>query len=103
MSVKQRLEYLRGEIKKECISYSEILELESLKEHIEKGDVELLQWAEDQSEENNIDKTKEAIQQEILAILDNQIEVELSAMQTYTVAEIAREVLLDVKQDVVKF
>ena len=44
MEIKQRLEYLRGEIKKECISYSEILELESLKEHIEKGDVELLQW-----------------------------------------------------------
>ena len=44
MSVKQRLEYLRGEIRKECISYGEIFELESLKEHIETGDVELLQW-----------------------------------------------------------
>lgn len=49
--IKKRLEYLRGEIRKECISFGEILELQSLKEHIEKGDVELLQWAEDQSEE----------------------------------------------------
>jgi len=45
MSVKQRLEYLRGEIRKECISYGEMVELQSLKEHIEDGDVELLQWA----------------------------------------------------------
>ena len=45
ISIKQRLEYLRGEIKKERISYREILELQSLKEHIKKGDVELLQWA----------------------------------------------------------
>jgi len=45
MPVKQRLEYLRGEIKKECISQDEILELQSLKEHIEDNDVELLQWA----------------------------------------------------------
>jgi len=45
MTIKQRLEYLRGEIKKECISYGEIVELQGLKEHIEEGDVELLQWA----------------------------------------------------------
>jgi len=45
MDIKQRLEYLRGEIRKECISYDEILELQSLKEHIENNDVELLQWA----------------------------------------------------------
>lgn len=51
MKIKQRLEYLREQIKAECISYSEIYELQSLKEHIESGDVELLQWAEDQSEE----------------------------------------------------
>jgi hypothetical protein len=50
MSVKQRLEYLRGEIRKECISYGEILELQSLKEHIEDGDVELLQWVEFEEE-----------------------------------------------------
>lgn len=44
-SIKQRLEYLRGEIRKEEISTSEVLELQSLAQHIEPGDVELLQWA----------------------------------------------------------
>jgi len=41
----QRLEYLREQIRSECISYEEIAELQSLVEHIEPGDVELLQWA----------------------------------------------------------
>ena len=45
VKIKQRLEYLRGEIRAECISYGEIIELQSLKEHIEDGDIELLQWA----------------------------------------------------------
>lgn len=40
-----RLEYLRGEIQAERISYSEISELQALAAHIEPGDVELLQWA----------------------------------------------------------
>ncbi len=44
MSVKQRLEYLRKQIKQENISYDEILELQSLKEHIE-DDVLLLEWS----------------------------------------------------------
>lgn len=43
--IKDRLEYLRGEIEAERISYSEIAELQSLKEHIEDGDVLLLEWA----------------------------------------------------------
>lgn len=43
--VEQRLEYLRGEIRAERISYSEIAELQSLAEHIKKGDTELLEWA----------------------------------------------------------
>jgi len=43
--IKQRLEYLRGEIEKECISTGEIAELASLAEHIEEGDVLLLEWA----------------------------------------------------------
>jgi hypothetical protein len=43
--IKKRLEYLRGKIKAECISEGEIVELQSLAEHIEDGDVELLQWA----------------------------------------------------------
>ena len=42
--VKQRLEELRVEIQAERISLGEILELQSLAKHIDKGDVELLQW-----------------------------------------------------------
>ena len=45
MSVKERLEYLRGEIEAERISYGEIAELQGLAEHIEPDDVQLLQWA----------------------------------------------------------
>lgn len=45
MSIKDRLEYLRGEIEAERISYGEIAELQSLAEHIEPDDVVLLQWA----------------------------------------------------------
>ena len=44
-TIKERLEYLRGEIEAERISYGEIAELESLAEHIEPGDILLLQWA----------------------------------------------------------
>lgn len=40
-----RLEYLRGEIRAERISWGELIELQSLAEHIEPGDVELLEWA----------------------------------------------------------
>ena len=40
-----RLEYLRGEIQAERISYGEIAELQGLAEHIAPGDVELLEWA----------------------------------------------------------
>lgn len=43
--IKERLEYLRGEIRAERISYGEIAELQSLSEHIEAGDVELLEPA----------------------------------------------------------
>jgi len=42
---KQRLEYLRGEIRAESISYGEIAELQSLVKYIESNDVELLEWA----------------------------------------------------------
>ena len=41
----QRLEYLRGEIRAERISWGEIAELQGLAEHIDPGDVELLEWA----------------------------------------------------------
>lgn len=42
---RSRLEYLRGEIQAERISYGEIAELQSLAKYIDKGDVELLEWA----------------------------------------------------------
>ena len=35
IKAKTRLEYLRGEIEKECISYGEIAELQSLTKYIE--------------------------------------------------------------------
>lgn len=41
----ERLEYLREQIENECISTSEIMELESLAEYIDTGDVLLLEWA----------------------------------------------------------
>lgn len=43
--IQKRLEYLRGEIEAERISYGEIVELQSLAEHIDPSDVVLLQWA----------------------------------------------------------
>ena len=43
--IKQRLEYLRGELRAERISYGELVELQSLIPHIEPGDVELLEAA----------------------------------------------------------
>lgn len=44
-SAKKRLEYLRKELRAERISYGELVELQSLKEYIDSGDVELLQAA----------------------------------------------------------
>lgn len=41
----ERLEYLRGELRAEGISVSELLELQSLVQYIEPGDVELLEAA----------------------------------------------------------
>lgn len=43
--IKARLEYLRGELRAERISYEELAELQSLAPHIEEGDVELLEAA----------------------------------------------------------
>jgi len=43
--IKDRLEYLRGEIKAERISYGEIVELQSLVDYIEPDDILLLEWA----------------------------------------------------------
>lgn len=41
----ERLEYLRGEINGQCISWFELVELESLAPYIDPSDVQLLEWA----------------------------------------------------------
>jgi hypothetical protein len=43
--INHRLEYLRGELRAERISYGELAELQSLADHIDSGDVELLEAA----------------------------------------------------------
>lgn len=43
--VQERLEYLRGELRAERISYGELIELQSLADEIDPGDVELLEAA----------------------------------------------------------
>ena len=45
LEIKNRLEYLRQELRGERISTGELIELESLKDHIEDGDVDLLEAA----------------------------------------------------------
>lgn len=45
MSHTQRLEYLRAQVRAGKISYGELAELQSLAEHIEPGDTELLEAA----------------------------------------------------------
>lgn len=44
-NMKERLEYLRQELRAETISLGELIELQSLAEFIEKDDVELLEAA----------------------------------------------------------
>lgn len=44
-NIKERLEYLREQLRQECISYGELIELQSLKDHIDLSDVELLEAA----------------------------------------------------------
>lgn len=43
--IETRLEYLRSQIEAERISTGELIELQGLAEHIDRGDVLLLQWA----------------------------------------------------------
>ncbi len=43
--IKAKLDYLRGEIQNERISYGEIVELQSLVKYIEPGDNLLLEWS----------------------------------------------------------
>ena len=42
---RRRLEYLRGELEAECISYGELSELQDLTPYIDAGDVQLLEAA----------------------------------------------------------
>lgn len=44
-TIRDRLEYLRGELRAERISYGELAELQELAKYIEPGDVELLEAA----------------------------------------------------------
>jgi len=44
-TVRDRLEYLRGELRAERISWGELAELADLAPHIDPGDVELLEAA----------------------------------------------------------
>ncbi len=43
--IREQLEYLRGELRAERLSYEELVELQTLKDYIEPGDVELLEAA----------------------------------------------------------
>jgi hypothetical protein len=43
--IKETLASIRQSIIEERVSYGELAELEQLKEHIDKDDIELLQWA----------------------------------------------------------
>ena len=43
--INNRLRYLRKELRNECISYRELLELQSLAKYIDPGDVEILEAA----------------------------------------------------------
>lgn len=45
MSINERLEYLRAELRAERISYGELAELQGLTEYIDPSDVELLEAA----------------------------------------------------------
>lgn len=44
-AVQKRLDYLRGEIEAERISYGELAELQDLAEQIDPSDTVLLEWA----------------------------------------------------------
>ena len=44
-AISGRLEYLRDQLRAECISMGELIELQGLAEHIDPGDVELLEAA----------------------------------------------------------
>ena len=55
--IAERLEYLRGEIRAERINWGEIAELQGLAPHIDRSDVELLQWAGEPEYDEDDDAT----------------------------------------------
>ncbi len=70
--IKARLEYLRGEIEAERISYGEINELVGLAKYILPGDNLLLEWAGvPENQEFNKTHTKDEILESRQAVLDS--------------------------------
>jgi len=69
---KQRLEELRKEIQAERISTGELLELQSLIPYIDKGDVELLEWAgvPETDEPTDLFDTPELIPDNVRAVFE---------------------------------
>ena len=69
--IQDRLEYLRGEIEAERISYGELAELQDLADYIDPGDTLLLQWAgvpefdEDTTSESRSLREGEVLEDEI--------------------------------------
>lgn len=54
----ERLEYLRGELRAERISYGELVELQSLIPHIDTNDLELLEAAGQPEPQKNADAVR---------------------------------------------
>jgi hypothetical protein len=50
-NITKRLEYLREQIRQENISYSEIIELQSLAEFVSESDIKLMEWIKLEEEE----------------------------------------------------
>ena len=79
--IKKRLEYLRKELKAEKISYSELIELQSLSKYIDKNDVELLQGAGIPENAADLFNTPELLPENVQAIIAS------FADETYTECE----------------
>lgn len=76
-NIKNRLEELRKKIRLERISTGEIIELQSLAEHIDKNDVELLQWAIPEFEDEiDLFEDYESLPQDVQDVLEAFGEVE---------------------------
>ena len=70
--IKKRLEYLRGEIEAERISYDEISELQGFVDYIEPGDNLLLEWAGvPENQEFNRTHTRAEVLESRQAVIDS--------------------------------